>query len=158
MFLRRLLNRGGANTALPINPLIIQGKNTTQINENGRILDKLNDPITMTLISKEELATDTFVYRFALPDENTTLGHFTCQYLKFETEIDGQKFERFYHPLSEVADTGYVDLLIKVYLRNFEFQQGGAFTQFVDKMKLGNNQMKISAIGGDMYYTGNSMF
>ena len=25
-------------------------------------------------------------------------------------------------------------------------------------MKLGNSQMKISAIGGDMYYTGNSTF
>mmetsp|Transcript_7225 Transcript_7225/g.10106 ORF Transcript_7225/g.10106 Transcript_7225/m.10106 type:complete len:83 (+) Transcript_7225:157-405(+) len=82
----------------------------------------------MTLISKEELATNTFVYRFALPEEHASLGHFTCQYLKFEATVDGQIFERFYHPLSKVADTGYVDLLIKVYLRNFEHQQGGIFT------------------------------
>ena len=32
------------------------------------------------------------------------------------------------------------------------------FTQFLDKMKLGNTQMQITAIGGDMYYTGNSTF
>ena len=73
----------------------------------------------MTLVSKDELATDTFVYRFALPEENQSLGHFTCQYLKFEAIVGGEKFERFYHPLSKVSDTGYVDLLIKVYLRNF---------------------------------------
>lgn len=100
--------------------MIIQNKNTTQVVENGRILQKLNEPITMHLISKDELATDTFVYRFALPEEHCSLGHFTCQYLKFEAEIDGQKYERFYHPLSKVSDTGYIDLLIKVYLRNFE--------------------------------------
>ena len=72
--------------------------------------------------------------------------------------IGDEKFERFYHPLSKVSDTGYVDLLIKVYLRNFEHQQGGVFTQFLDKMKLGNTQMKISAIGGDMHYMGDSKF
>lgn len=112
----------------------------------------------MTLISKDELATDTFVYRFALPEENSSLGHFTCQYLKFECLVNGEKFERYYHPLSKVADTGYVDLLIKVYLRNFEHQKGGVFTQFIDKMRLGNTDMKITAIGGDMHYIGNSQF
>lgn len=41
-------------------------------------MHKLNEPITMTLVSKDELATDTFVYRFALPEENQSFGHFTC--------------------------------------------------------------------------------
>ena len=76
--LRRLLGRQPLNTALPVNPLILQSKNTTQVTEHGRLLEKLHDPITMTLISKEELATDTFVYRFALPEEHASLGHFTC--------------------------------------------------------------------------------
>jgi len=67
--LRRLLSRG-QSTALPVNPLIIQNKNTTQIVENGRYLQKLHEPLALTLISKEELATDTFVYRFALPEQN----------------------------------------------------------------------------------------
>lgn len=155
--LRRFLSRG-SNHATPVNPLITQGKNTSEVVENGRHLQKLHDPITMTLISKEELATNTFVYRFALPEENSSLGHYTCQYLKFEAMVNGEKFERFYHPLSKVADTGYVDLLIKVYLRNFEHQSGGAFTQFIDRMPLGNTTMKITGIGGDMHYMGNSMF
>ena len=77
--LRRLFPfRGSNSAALPVNPLIKQGENTSQIVENGRILQKLHEPITMTLISKDELATDTFVYRFALPEEHASLGHMTC--------------------------------------------------------------------------------
>lgn len=85
-------------------------------------------------MGKEELATDTFVYRFALPDQLRTLGHDTCQYLEFEADILNketglkEKHTRFYHPLSKVTDSGYVDLLIKVYLRNFKHPQGGLFT------------------------------
>ena len=107
---------------------------------------------------KEELATDTYVYRFALPEENMTLGHLTCEYLQFECSIDGQIFQRFYHPLSKVTDTGYVDLLIKVYLRNMEFTKGGVFTQHIDRMQLGDKSMKIIGIGGEIAYLGNSEF
>jgi hypothetical protein len=35
---------------------------------DGRILQKLENPIPVMLVLKEELAMDTFVYRFALPD------------------------------------------------------------------------------------------
>lgn len=56
--------------------------------------------------------------------------------------------------MSKVSDTGYVDLLIKVYLRNFQHQQGGLFTQHIDKMKEGDTSMKITAIGGDILYEG----
>jgi NAD(P)H-flavin reductase len=99
----------------------------------------LQEPLEITLVGKDEVATDTFVYRFALPDEARTLGHDTCQYLEFEAEIMNketglkEKHTRFYHPLSKVIDNGYVDLLIKVYLRNFKHPTGGLFTQFIDR-------------------------
>ena len=99
----------------------------------------MQEPLEITLVGKDELATDTFVYRFALPDEARTLGHDTCQYLEFEAEIMNketgkkEKHTRFYHPLSKVIDNGYVDLLIKVYLRNFKHPTGGLFTQFIDR-------------------------
>lgn len=60
--------------------------------------------------------------------------------------------------MSKVSDAGYVDLLIKVYLRNFEHQQGGLMTQFIDKMKPGDKSMKITAIGGDITYHGHGSF
>lgn len=45
------------------------------VNPDGRVIKKLNTPIEVTLTDKDELATDTFAYRFALPDENKILGH-----------------------------------------------------------------------------------
>jgi hypothetical protein len=45
------------------------------VNPDGRVINKLKEPIVVTLIGKEELATDTFAYRFALPDQTKTLGH-----------------------------------------------------------------------------------
>lgn len=60
--------------------------------------------------------------------------------------------------MSKVSDTGYVDLLIKVYLRNFQHQQGGVFTQHIDKMKDGDTSLKITAVGGDLQYDHSGQF
>lgn len=54
---------------------------------DGRIIRKFDNPVEITLIDKEELSTDAFVYRFGLPDPMRTLGHDTCEYLEFETEL-----------------------------------------------------------------------
>ncbi len=51
--------------------------------------------------------------------------------------------------MSKVIDVGYVDLLIKVYLRNFKHPTGGFFTQFIDKMTEGGT-MKITGMGGEI--------
>lgn len=48
------------------------------VNKDGRMIKKLKEPIEITLMGKEELATDTFVYRFELHDTSKTLGHHTC--------------------------------------------------------------------------------
>ena len=50
-------------------------------------MNKLKEPISITLLGRQELTTDTFVYRFALPSPQDTLGHDTCQYLEFEADI-----------------------------------------------------------------------
>lgn len=60
--------------------------------------------------------------------------------------------------MSKVQDTGYVDLLVKVYIRNFQHQKGGLFTQHIDKMREGDKSMKITALGGDVAYLGQSNF
>jgi NAD(P)H-flavin reductase len=105
---------------------------------------------------KEELATDTFVYRMVFDEQhsNKALGHLTCQYLQFEFDLNGQKVQRYYHPMSKVFDEGYIDLLIKVYLRSFQ-HQGGLATQFIDSMKPGQGGISITGIGGDIAYLEN---
>ena len=60
-----------------MNPYITPGS-MKQVLLPERQLDRLDKPLEITLVGKEELATDTFVYRFALPDSNRSLGHSTC--------------------------------------------------------------------------------
>ena len=105
------------------------------INPDGRIVQKLEKPIQVELMEKLEMGCDnSFVYRFALPGRTSVLGHKTCQYLEFETNIknkdtgESESMTRYYHPMSKVHDEGSIDLLIKVYLRDFKFPKGGAFT------------------------------
>ena len=59
--------------------------------------------------------------------------------------------------MSKVIDSGYVDLLIKVYLRNFRHPTGGLFTQYIDQMQEGG-KLKITGMGGDIEYLGHSKF
>ena len=84
----------------------VETETTLVVGQDGRYLQKLNQPIPVRLEMKEELATDTFVYRMAFDDEHAdkALGHLTCQYLQFEIEIEGQKIQRYYHPMSKVTD------------------------------------------------------
>lgn len=73
-----------------LNPYITQAGNNanlTEVLKGNRHIHKFNEPLEITLVGREELATDTFVYRFALPDQSRTLGHGTCQYLEIEADI-----------------------------------------------------------------------
>ena len=109
------------------------------------------------------MSNDTFIYRFALPGRESVLGHYTCQYLEFEADLQGEKgqppvvMKRYYHPMSKVDDQGVLDLLIKVYLKNMKFPQGGTFTQFIDTMQE-EQTMRVTGIAGDIYYLGGSKF
>eukprot|EP00347_Sterkiella_histriomuscorum_P007280 403349566 len=146
-----------------LNPVINDNNTFMNVNPDGRLIRKLKEPLQISLLGKEELATDTYVYRFQLPDLSSTLGHSTCQYLEFEAEIlnretkQKEKYLRYYHPMSKVIDSGYVDLLIKVYLRNFKHPTGGLFTQYMDQIQEGS-VLKITGIGGDIQYDGYSNF
>jgi len=60
--------------------------------------------------------------------------------------------------MSKVSDSGYIDLLIKVYSRNFQHTKGGLFSQYIDNLKEGDFAMNITGIGGDLAYLGESQF
>lgn len=61
-----------------INPYVTTKSTKIQVNPDGRIIRKLIEPVEVTLLGKEELSTDAFVYRFGIPDAKRTLGHETC--------------------------------------------------------------------------------
>ena len=59
--------------------------------------------------------------------------------------------------MSKVTDQGIVDLLVRIYSKNMQYPKGGEFSQYMDHMKEGDT-LKVNAIGGDIYYMGNSEF
>jgi hypothetical protein len=64
--LRSLAGMRTKNLATPINPIVCQNENTTKFIDptDNRHLLKLNKPVPILLDEREELAPDTFVYRF----------------------------------------------------------------------------------------------
>ena len=57
--------------------VLIKPENLTEIlnQSDGRIVNRLQNPINIELMDKMELGNDSFIYRFALPNRNSCLGH-----------------------------------------------------------------------------------
>ena len=72
--LRKLVNRPTYSRKLIDLPSLTEIKNPA----DGRIISKLEKPITIELMDKMELGGDSFVYRFAIPGRDSCLGHQTC--------------------------------------------------------------------------------
>ena len=90
---------------------LLNEKNEENKNENEKIKIKIQFA-TKILVSK-----DTYIFRFLLPDENSTLGINTCQYINLESnESDTEtKIKKPYQIISAYDDKGFVDILVKVY-------------------------------------------
>ena len=76
----------------PLNPILdANGLQPEEVNpEDGRVIQKLKEPIRLELMDKMEMgAGNSYIYRFALPGRDKCLGHYTCQFLQLQTEIEG---------------------------------------------------------------------
>lgn len=69
----------------------------------------------LTLLSKQDVAPRTAVYRFALPAPDAVLGLPVGQHVSVQAPVDGRMVMRSYTPISSDADRGIVDLLVKAY-------------------------------------------
>lgn len=90
-----------------------------------------------------------------LPEQESILGFETCQYLSLESDLinkentkenmdnnktdkqhsdknnDIDHIQRFYHPLSQADDQGFVDFLIKLYPKQKSTKAFGRFSNFL---------------------------
>lgn len=116
---------------------------------------------------------DTVRFRFKLPRKTPVLGlpvgkHFKLFAPNRKGKIDGQwnghadaeaclhEIERKYTPCSSDVDTGYVDLVIKVYkgASMERFPDGGKMSQYLDSLKVGD-AITVSGPWGMIEYLGN---
>ncbi|KAG7529194.1 hypothetical protein FFLO_05748 [Filobasidium floriforme] len=113
------------------------------------------------LVSVKTVSHDSRVYRFALQDKDQTLGLPTGQHVfvklrrkaprettseedrenaEFEETrvVEGEMVQRAYTPVSSASATGHIDLLIKLYLANETWRNGGKMTTGFNELELGD--------------------
>ncbi|ORY63879.1 nitrate reductase [Pseudomassariella vexata] len=76
------------------------------------------DPLTfqhLPLTKKELIAPNTYRFIFELPTSNTVLGLPIGQHVSIKADVGGQSVSRSYTPVSNNADIGVLDLVIKCY-------------------------------------------
>lgn len=100
-----------------------------QSQKNVPVLDK-NEFKKFPLIEKTRITHNTCIYRFGLPKSTDRLGLPIGQHISIGATIDGKEVVRSYTPISTDDQTGYFDLLIKVY-------EQGNITKHVDSKKIG---------------------
>ncbi|CBY32815.1 unnamed protein product [Oikopleura dioica] len=115
-----------------------------------------NDSVELPLIKVTEISHDTKIFRFGLK-EGHRLGLPVGQHINLKAKIDGKLVIRSYTPISSDDDLGFVDLLIKVYLPNERFPEGGKMTQHLNKMQLGDT-ISVAGPKGRIIYQRNGNF
>lgn len=113
----------------------------------------------LPLIEKEEISHDTRRFRFGLPTSDHVLGLPVGQHINLIATIEDELVIRAYTPVSSDENTGYVDLVIKVYKRNVhpKFPNGGKMSQYVDALKIGDT-ISFRGPTGKLQYLSNGKF
>lgn len=89
-----------------------------QLRGSGKPTKPALDPkewLHLPLVSKDDVAPNTALYRFALPHPEQTLGLPIGQHVSIQATVDGKNVMRSYTPTSSDDDKGVLDLLVKSY-------------------------------------------
>lgn len=112
--------------------------------------------IKCKLISKQILSHDVRLYRFDLPSQDHILGLPVGKHIFLSATIRGKLCMRAYTPVSSDEDTGYFELLVKVYFKDVhpQFPAGGLMSQHLDSLQIGD-AIEVKGPLGHIEYKGN---
>ncbi|EDL39613.1 cytochrome b5 reductase 1, isoform CRA_b, partial [Mus musculus] len=118
----------------------------------------LQDPdekYLLRLLDKTTVSHNTRRFRFALPTAHHILGLPVGKHVYLSARIDGSLVIRPYTPVTSDEDQGYVDLVIKVYLKGVhpKFPEGGKMSQYLDSLKIGD-MVEFRGPSGLLSYAG----
>lgn len=111
------------------------------------------------LVDRKKISEDTGSYTFELPDKNKRLGLETCQHIQFGVHMKDKMLIRSYTPTRPILtndEDGTFELVVKIYYPNDQ-QPGGAFSNFIDTMPLGES-VDVRGPTGEIKYLGNGKF
>jgi len=114
---------------------------------------------TVKLIDRKKISEDTSSYTFELPDKTKKLGMATCQHIQFGIHMKDKMLIRSYTPTRPILsndEDGTFELVVKIYFPTEE-QPGGAFSNFIDTMPLGES-VDVRGPTGEIKYLGNGRF
>uniref|UniRef100_A0A672JDN3 NADH-cytochrome b5 reductase n=1 Tax=Salarias fasciatus TaxID=181472 RepID=A0A672JDN3_SALFA len=122
----------------------------------------LQDPnikYALRLIDKQIVSHDTRKFRFALPSPEHVLGLPIGQHIYLSAKVDGKLVVRPYTPVSSDDDSGYVDLVVKIYFKDVhpKFPEGGKMSQYLEGLKL-NDTIDFRGPSGLLVYRGRGAF
>ncbi|XP_020836367.1 NADH-cytochrome b5 reductase 1-like, partial [Phascolarctos cinereus] len=113
----------------------------------------------LRLLDKTTVGHNTKKFRFALPSANHILGLPVGKHVYLSARIDGNLVVRPYTPVTGDENKGYVDLVIKIYLKGVhpKFPEGGKMSQYLDSLKIGD-VVEFRGPSGLLTYNGKGKF
>ncbi|CAG8449280.1 3481_t:CDS:2 [Ambispora gerdemannii] len=96
------------------------------------------------LIEKHKVSPNVALYRFALPNQDDTLGLPVGQHISVQADIGGKLVQRSYTPTSSDDNLGFFDLLIKTY-------PNGLVSKYVDLLEI-NQTLTVKGPKGQFIY------
>ncbi|KAE8652087.1 hypothetical protein Csa_018542 [Cucumis sativus] len=117
------------------------------------------EKIPVKLISKTTISHNTRIFRFGLSSEDQRLGLPVGKHIFLCANVDGKLCMRAYTPSSAVDQTGYFDLVVKIYFKNVhpDFPNGGLMSQYLDSLPLGS-MVEVKGPLGHIEYMGRGNF
>lgn len=115
--------------------------------------------VSLKLVEKEVISHDTRRFRFALPSPEHILGLPVGQHIFLYAQIDDETVIRSYTPITSDDDFGYMDLVVKVYMKNVhpKFPAGGKMSQYLESLPIGSS-VEVRGPSGRLKYLGNGEF
>jgi hypothetical protein len=108
-----------------------------------KIAEKAVENITPTKITfnfKAQIAKNSFVLRFLLPENDKSLGINVCQHVLLESEVpELGNLKKAFQPISSDTDTGFIDFLVKVYPKKETSKEYGAFSNHLVNLEVNRN-------------------
>ena len=83
-------------------------------------LEKYKGRCELTLVERQVLTHDSYLFRFSLPEKNLVIGTNVANHIRLTCIVPTKEYpagvfvKRKYTPTSDVAAEGYVDLPIKI--------------------------------------------
>lgn len=93
------------------------------------------------LYNVKQINHDCYLYRFALPKEDQSLGLPVGQHIfvRLRRQDTGEMVQRAYTPVSQQGAVGFIDLLIKLYLPSKLVPTGGKMTTAFHQLRIGDS-------------------